>query len=278
MPSGTQQTQPYTTTNYNSMVAATYKQNIDANTAIASNPAGAMYVYPNNPAALSVVVDPAFNIPQSGTTPFLLNGAASPVTVTLTAPGSNSYYGCVYWDLSTSTAGVVYGATGVSPTPILPDQAWRVPLALVLIANGASTISAANIFDVRATILQPYIPGCVDLGTVSTSPAAVNCFGADSVVIHVVCTAATTITLTLNNFQVGARFTIVMGTTTATVTYKIVANTPGGTACAVTGITQINTTVNMVTTGTVPTAGQSVFFGGSSLLVGSTPTLYGVIT
>jgi hypothetical protein len=69
-----------------------WKAKQDANSAIASNIAGATYVYQNSPAAMSVLVDPAFNLPLIGAIgPYLLGSGTAPVTVSLVAPGSNSY-------------------------------------------------------------------------------------------------------------------------------------------------------------------------------------------
>src|ERR1700692_4404116 len=143
MPIGNQSLQNFQSTVYTTDLASVYKAKRDADASIASNIAGAFYVYPNNPAAMNVLVDDGFNFPVIGgiySTSF--SGASSPNVVSLTAPGANSYFGCVYFDLTTSTTGVVYGATNVTPVPVTPDQIWRVPLAQVLLTAGQVTVVA----------------------------------------------------------------------------------------------------------------------------------------
>jgi hypothetical protein len=267
MPIGAQSLQSYIATIYTSMVASTYKANIDSDLSIVSNPAGTNYVYPNNPVGLSVLVDPAFNLPQLGVTaPILLNGAASPVTVTLVAPGSNSYYACIYWDLSTSTAGVVYGTSGASPTPMLPDNLWRVPLAFVLLTTGQVTVVASNISDARIGLLGGGMGGSLNssLGTISTN-TAVNCNGAN--VVHVVLSFTAAVTVTLNNLRYGAPVQITATNTSAgALNFKLLANTPSGVAITVDGKAagvQVGVT-NLGTTGLGFTAATTFFLIGNS--------------
>ncbi len=229
MPIGPQSLQFYTSTQYTSMVASAYKANLDSNSAIASNPAGSLYVYPNNPVGLSVLVDDGFNLPQTGmTASTLFNGASSPNVVTLVAPGSNSYYGCVYWDLSNSTSGVIYGVTSATPTPVVPDQMWRLPLAQVLLTTGQSTVTAANIFDVR-TFGGNQAPSTVvskSLGSVATNQV-VNCMGADKIYVNLAITA--TVGLTLSNLRYGAYVGIFVAST-GTFSFIMAATSPSGTA------------------------------------------------
>jgi len=142
-----------------------------------------LYVYPNSPAALNVLVDQAFNLPQaSARGAFLLNTAASSITVSLTAPGSNSYYASIYWDVTTNSARVIYGAMAVSPTPVLPDPAYPITLAVVLLTTGQSTVVATNISDVRSVL--PQVPVMSYTATTGTS-FSVNCKGADRVIVHI---------------------------------------------------------------------------------------------
>jgi hypothetical protein len=227
MPLGNTSTQFWTPTVFTSQIATTYKNNLDGDSSIAANVAGALYVYPNNPVAMNVLVDPGFNLPQVGaSTPELLNGAATPVTVSVVAPGSNSYYACIYWDVTTSTAGVIYGASGASPTPLYPDNFWRIPLAFVLIASTDVTIVASKIYDAR-TWLPPR-----PLALYSSALSANTSFscGAASALYHYAIYSAA-ITITYNALPMGVPVSIsVKNSQTSALVIKIAANIPAGTA------------------------------------------------
>jgi hypothetical protein len=98
MPIGNQSTQPWTPTVNTLMSMSSYKAGLDGNSSVASNTAGALYVYPAVQ-GLAVVVDTVFNLPQLGqASPIAFSNAASPsvFVVNLTAPLMGSYYGCVY--------------------------------------------------------------------------------------------------------------------------------------------------------------------------------------
>jgi hypothetical protein len=274
MPIGSQSLQFFTSTVYTSMVASTYKANIDADTAIMSNVGGALAVVPNNPAGLSVLVDPAFNLPQGGTTdPYLLNGAASAVTVTLTAPGSNSYYACIYWDYTTSSAGVIYGATGVSPTRVLPDLVYRIPLAFVLLTNGQVTVTASNISDARSWL--PECPVLFGAGASISTNQTYNCNGATEVRIAVAITAA--VTLTMTNLREGVRVNVTaVNTTGGALNFKLAATTPAGTAYSITSKVAGATTsfsTNMVTGGSSIAAGAGYMYFGTTDVESGSPSL-----
>src|SRR5260221_3853823 len=225
MPIGSQSSTPWAPTTYPSMTASTLKASIDTNSSIAANTAGALYVYPKTPAAMSVWVDPAFNLPQVGaSTPVLFNGAAAPVLVPVVAPVSNSYYACIYWDVTTSSAGVIYGAIAVSPTPLFPDNSWRIPLAFVLLTTGQSTVVGSNIFDARI-----WVP-CRPLVFIS-SGLSVNtnfyCTGASALYHAVTYTAA--ITMIYNALPVGIPVNIdVQNTSGSAQILKIAAQAPSG--------------------------------------------------
>jgi hypothetical protein len=263
MPIGAQSLQSYIATIYTSMVASTYKANIDGNSSIASNPAGALYVYPNNPVALNVLVDPAFNVPQlAAADPYVLNGAASPITVTLVAPGSNSYYACIFWDIQTATAGVVYGASAVSPLRVLPDLIRQVPIAFVLLTTGQATVTAANISDARSLLSVGYGALTSTLGSVSTAQS-VNCDGASSVNITLTITAA--IILTLTNLRYGCEVAVICSNSTGgALVLKFAGSTPSGfslpfngkAAGAAAGIINLNATGFSLAAGT-----SYIFFG-----------------
>jgi hypothetical protein len=263
MPIGNQSLQSWISTIYTSMVASTYKANIDSDLSIASNTAGALYVIPNNPAGLSVLVDPAFNLPQIGAaSPYLFNGAASPIPVTLTAPGSNSYYACIYWDLTTNTAGVVYGATGVSPTPVIPDQTWRVPLAQVLLTTGQVTVTASNISDVRSWVPEP--PFSSFNTGISATSLTVNCQGAAAVMVFLNFTGAG-MTITFSNLRIGVPINLYFENANAsTQTIKMAATTPSGAAYTSILSKFGGAVVNMITTGVSPAASNHIAFSGAS--------------
>jgi hypothetical protein len=266
MPIGAQSLQSYIATIYTSMVASTYKANIDGNSSIASNPAGALYVYPNNPVALNVLVDPAFNVPQlAAADPYVLNGAASPVTVTLVAPGSNSYYACIFWDIQTAAAGVVYGASAVSPLRVLPDNIRQVPLAFVLLTTGQATVTATNISDVRSLLSVGYGAYSVSLGSVATNQT-INADGASSVNVNVVITAA--ITITINNLRYGCTVTVICTNSTGgALVLKFAGTTPSGFSLPFNGKLAGTSTglVNLNATGLSIAAGTSyIFFGAGN--------------
>jgi hypothetical protein len=229
MPIGATSLQPFEPTTYTSMVASTYKADLDGNSAILSNAGGALYVYPANPAAMSVLVDPAFNLPQQGAaSPFLLNGSASAATVSLTAPGSNSYYATIYWNASTNAAGVVYGAPSATPVPILPDDAAQEPLALVLLTNGQVNVQASNIYDVRSWFPR----GPVRAYNATGNSFTFFCMGASSIDID--WTVATNVTLAFSGLQVGIPFQInITNSSGTTRAITLSATTPGGVSYSV---------------------------------------------
>ncbi len=196
------------------------RADIDANSSIAANVSGALYVYPNNPVALNVLVDQAFNLRQVGATAaYLLNSAASPITVSLTAPETSSYYATICWNPTTNTASVIYGATAVTPTPIMPDDADLVPLAFVLLTTGQSTVVASNIYAARSWI-QP-VPIRLFNNAAATNQT-LNCNGASNVVADIRFSAA--IALNLTNLAGALNFAI-SGSTPSGVAYTIVGKT-----------------------------------------------------
>ena len=96
MPAGNQSLVPWTPTVYTAMVASAYKADIDANSSIAGNPGGSFYVYPGSGMTLNVDAQ-GYTFRQAGqSNPFVIAGNVSQSTIVLTAPGSNSYYACVY--------------------------------------------------------------------------------------------------------------------------------------------------------------------------------------
>lgn len=247
------------------MVASAYKASLDADSSIAANTVGSFYVYPNNPAGMSVLVDPAFNNPQvgSGATPIVFNGAAGASTVSLTAPGSNSYYACIYWDLYTSSAGVIYGATASSPTPIYPDQYWRIPLAFVLLTTGQSTVVASNIYDAR-TWIQANKPLVLASGSLSAN-TSISCSGA-AALSQTFSFGTAAITVTYSNLTIGVPVNInVQNFGAVTLTLKFAATTPSGGTYTVNGKqagTSATTYTNLGTTGWSFLAGAIWSFTG----------------
>lgn len=266
---GPQSLQQWLSSVFTSQVGTTYKANLDAGMAIASEPIGQLYVYPNNPTALSVLVDPAFNLIQVGQSgPLLLNGAASPITVSLTVPGANSYYATICWNPTSNTASVIYGATAVSPTPVLPDNPQLIPLSLVLLTVGQSQVIATNMADIRSLITRP-VPTLSSLGSVSTAQS-VACYNASEVSADLTITAG--VTLTLANLQYGVSVFVSMAVGSGTQTFKMAATTPGGVNYAIKAIVQGSPVVDMVGTG-ITSGAISTYFSGTSQLISGTPTL-----
>lgn len=263
---------PWTPTVYTAQVAATYKSNLDNNSAIAAQPSGCFYVYPNNPAGLSVLVDAAFNLwclNGGGTNggPILFNNAASPITVSLTAPTANSYYATIYWNPNTNTAGVVYGAASATPFPILPDNYEMELLAVVLLTTGQVNVQANNIFDARTFF--KYGPVRYYTNAFGAS-VTINCAGATVVTIDwKIGTAG--FTLTLSNLQIGIPFYMVGHA--AAITATVVATTPSGVAYTLqtkqAGTATNFTAFNPYSVG----ASQSYLWAGCTLLEGTTPFL-----
>jgi hypothetical protein len=125
--------------------------------------------------------------------------------------------------MTTNSAGVIYGATGVPHTgfagPGLPHHAGR-----GTIDDRQSTVVARNISDVRSVL-----PVMSYTATTGTS-FSVNCNGADRVIVHIGAITAS-ITLTLNNLQVGIPVQIVVSNSSGgTLIFKVAANTPSGLA------------------------------------------------
>lgn len=268
MPAGNQSLQPLIPTVFTTMSATAYKGNIDSNSAVTGNPGGTFYVYPQTPASMSVNIDKGFTYSNIGAGLVLNNGAAA-ATVVLVAPGSNSYYGTIYYDTTANTFGVVYSASSATPSPVLPDQMHRVPLAVVLITSVTTTIQATNITDVR---WAQFLPWGMAPGTLSAN-TAYNVMGALRVDINFTIGAA--MTLTLNNLSEGAPvFIAATNTTGGALVFKMAATSPSGTAYVITAVSA-GTLVNMITTGSSITAGTSHCFNYMNV---PTLTLVGVNT
>lgn len=244
MPAGNTSLQAYAPTNYTTMVASTYKADIDSNSSIVGNPAAALTVYPNSPAALSVLVDTGFTFVETGTGMVLQNGGG-PTTVTVTAPGSNSWYVVIYYDTLANTCGATTGASGVSPTIQLPEHVRQIPLAAVLVANGQLTVVATNITDLRSWVRGPL---CTSPSAYSTS-GTINCFGATSVVATTSFTGAGC-TVTLSNLMAGVPvFIRVANTNASTQTLKLAATSPAAVAYAILVQNSADASIDMVATG-----------------------------
>lgn len=147
MPQGAQSLVPLNSTDFTAVDGTTYKGNIDAFTAVASQISGPFYVYPSSPASMVVKIDAAYTYFNIGI-PATINSTTQ-ASLTLAAPGSNSRYGTVFWDFTTNAPGVAYSTSAVSPVPILPESLNQIPLAIVLIASTATSLTAANIEDIR---------------------------------------------------------------------------------------------------------------------------------
>jgi len=276
MPAGGQSLNAWLGLVNSSQTAAAYKSGIDANSSIAGGVAGSLYVYPNSPTGLSVLVDPAFNLFSSfggGLNGgfILFNTAASPIAVTLTAPTANSYYATVYWNPIANTAGVVYGATSTTPFPILPDNAAFIPLACVLLSLGQLNVTASNIYDIRSFSQSSRLSSFNT--AIAATTLAVNCQGAESVMAFVNFTGAGMV-LTLSNLQIGVPVVIYAENANAAAqTFKLAATAPSGTAYGILAKTssQVN---NMVTTGVAMAASNHLAFSGNST---SGPSLWFIV-
>jgi hypothetical protein len=251
-----------------------YTNSIDAALAVAGQIGGALAVVPNSPAAMSVLVDAGYNLPQiGGTTPLFLNAGSSPVSVSLAAPGSNSYYATIYWDLSTNAAGVVYGATGTSPTPIMPDNLWQIPLAIVLITSTTTSIAATAIKDIRTCVGGPLTK---NLGTVTTNQT-VNCYNATSVKVVVTVNTSFNVVLSLTNLRIGVPVYVRYNNTYSTALgLTIQATTPSGVSYSVSGFT-VGAASNLSGASVSVTAGTSCLLSGSSDMIPDLDLMY-VIT
>lgn len=256
---------PYNQVAFTSTNGTAYKGNLDAMAAIASNPAGSFYVYPNSPAAMNVLVDTAFNYISAGSG-ISLNGGAGPQTVTITAPGSQLRYTTVFFDLTNGACGVVNGAIAPGPGPVLPNNIYQIPLACVLVATGATSITAANIRDVRQ-ILTPR-----PLFAAQTNGGTIQCSGATSLHVDWTLTIAGQV-LTLAGLQYGVTVSIfVTNVGGGTATCAFTASSPDGTNyasinCAASGqggIGGFSSLKNGVGTLSLPTSTSRVFTGISS--------------
>jgi hypothetical protein len=199
-------------------------------------------------------------------------GSTTPATLALTAPGSNSYYGTIYWDSVMNTFGVVYSTPSAAPVisqALLPEAHWQTPLALVLIPTGAILILSTNI-----TSLKNIKFGPITLNqTTSATSVTLNCFGASEVSVYNAYSGAG-LTLTLTNLQVGVPVIIAQGNTTG-VTHQnfITATTPGGVAYAMTAISSaahINTVTgfNLSPSGVFTWAANSGYSGTTPSMIG----------
>jgi len=242
MPAGAQSLQAFIPTVYTTQSATAYKGNLDGNSSIVGNPSGMFYVYPQQPATMTVNIDKGFTYVNTSVGHVLNNGAAA-ATVALVAPGSNSYYGTIYYEALANTFGVIYGASGASPTPVLPDMLTQIPLALALITSTTTTIQATNLTDARWV---DYLPLGKNVGALAVN-TAYNLMGASRFDINFAITAA--ITLTLNNISMGAPVTIrVTNTSGGALVLKVAATAPSTTAYTVFGDSAANA-VNLVSTG-----------------------------
>ena len=219
MPAGPQSLVTLAASNYGTQTASAYKCTIDANESIVSQPAAVLCVYPTAPASLAVMVDISFSLVVPGTG-WALQQTSPPLQVNLTAPGSNSYYGCIYWDSNTNTCGVVYGASGASPVPQLPNFAHQIPLALVLLSAGQLSVTG-GITDIRSWIQQKNSIQSVS-GTVTAQGFGLNRLSA------IWAPTAASQTLTIANLAYGCDIRLLINTGTAGGAQFLNCTTPDG--------------------------------------------------
>jgi hypothetical protein len=202
MPKSPQSLVPYQSTPFTSTDGTTYKGKLDANTTVFAHPAGALYVYPSANPSLNVLVDRAYNFTIAGPGGGL-GTLPGPVGVLLTVPVSNSWYATVYFDSMTGGCAAINGSSSGAPTPILPKAAWQIPLAIVLLTAGQTSVTALNIQDVRS--LQLFRPISISLGTIGTN-TDVECFGATTV--HIDLRLSASCAISLNHLLYGATVSI----------------------------------------------------------------------
>jgi hypothetical protein len=278
MPIGPASLQSYQASVYTSDTADLYKAKLDANSAIASNVAGIGYVYPTNPASLTVQVDLSYNIPQISHG-YQLQGTNAPATVALTAPSSAFYYGTVYLDTLTNALGVVYSPLSAA-APIQSDYVHQIALAGVYLATGQTTISAANIIDLRSPLFR-HLTLTVYAGTIP-NPYHLDCRQADR--INLWAHFGGSCSAYFDNLRIGSHVQASWGNISGgTVTLGVGATTPSGTAyqvycMAVTsggGLGGGGTTayVDMGVTGMTFGGGIQSQWNGFAAIQGSTPTL-----
>jgi hypothetical protein len=267
MPSGNTSLLPWTPTNNASQTATQYKNSIDADSSIAGNVAGQLSVYPNTPVGLSVLVDTGFDF-WSGSSGYIQQaGSTSPATVTLTAPTTNPYWACIYYDPNANTCGVVYGAQATTPVPRFPET-WAVwPLALIQLGVGQTTVSASQIRDIRGLHLSMR-PVFLELPSVAGN-TSVDLSGIRKVCIDL--TSSANFTLSLLNVGYHTEIDIsaqAAGGGGVTKVMKVAATTPGGVSLAVVACFPVwaqtgaglsfYDSVNLGTTG-------ATIFGGSAI-------------
>jgi hypothetical protein len=279
MPVGLQSNNPYGASDYTAMVPGDpYKGAIDANSAILS-PFGEFFTYENSPAGLSVLVDCAFNflLPIGGTSNPPANGplqqqpTASPVAVTLVAPTTgNPYIACIYFDTHTNSFGVTYGPQSTSQLQ-LPDYVSQIPLAAVELSVGQTTVTGANITDIRGSLLIPqYKRFNLSYPSGGVVVEYLQCTAAE---IYLSIGAATTLDLWT---RIGTDIRIVATCTGAARTLKLTVNTPSGVVITPYASVTSNASysgVNLSTTGVVlstnvldMTVLRSVWSGDNSLV------------
>jgi hypothetical protein len=233
-----------------------YTNSIDAALAVAGQTGGSLAVVPNSPAAMNVLVDTGYNIQAEGAG-VQLQAGNSPTLVSLVAPGSNSYYATIYYNKLTNACGVIYGTPGASPTPVCTDQVSQIPLALVLIASTATSITATNIKDIR--LIWTY--GVSKVITLSGN-LSIDCQWATYVDIAATITAASGVTLT--NLRQGAHVSFYwLNSTGGIIATSLAATTPSGASIACIGNTASAVSLQMDTPAFNIAAGTRRHFIGS---------------
>jgi hypothetical protein len=260
MPAGNQSLIPLTPTPFTSVSdGTTYKGNIDACLSVLGGIAGANYVYPGT--GLQVLVDTSFIVCKNGTG-IVDQRAGSPTPVALVAPGSNSYWATIYINTQTNVVGVIYGASGVTPTQMLPNSIRLVPIAFVLIATGQTTIAATNILDARGALLPDDSPIVVTGGSGNIN---VPTFGASKVDININLT--TSMTMQLQQVRSGCQIFIeVVNTSGSTWIFQMNAvladgvTVPGLVGYLIGGTAYTRTAIASSSASfTIPTANRYVF-------------------
>ena len=193
----------------------------------------------------------------------LVAGSSTPVNLPLTAPGANTYYATIYYDTNANAFGAAYSVPSGSPVltqAIMPDFISLIPVAVIPIAAGATSVSSASILDLRQ---NQY--GVLYTNTTYTGNATINCFGAREVVIFASTVSNSPETFTFNNLQVGAKIYFRYANTSGgSNLLKFAGKTPSGTTYT-SGFTVFDSgALDMVATGVSVPTGKTLMFQGVS--------------
>ena len=197
--------------------------------------------------------------------PLISNSSASGITggvgvtqIPLSAPGSNSYWATIYWDLSNNNFGVTYSASSSNPTVQYPDFVNQVPIATVLIPSSATYISQNMIADLipTQTIANP---SSLIVRSAAANPTF-NCHAACNVLGSVATGISNTYTFT--NIRVGVFLSLqIYNNAGGAINYTITLTAPSGVNIAAYGKTGGAANTVLQTTISLPAGNQILLTG-----------------